>query len=73
MNVISYLTVRTDQDILTIKSYLAAGYLVSVSIDANQYKNLTEKDVWNTSTYIYPDTNHANTIVGYDDNFNGSL
>ncbi len=46
MNVISYLTVRTDQDILTIKSYLAAGYLVSVSIDANQYKNLTEKDVW---------------------------
>jgi len=72
MNVISYLTVRTDQDILTIKSYLAAGYLVSVSIDANQYKNLTEKDVWNTSTYIYPDTNHANTIVGYDDNFNGS-
>ena len=54
-------------------SYLAAGYLVSVSIDANQYKNLTEKDVWNTSTYIYPDTNHANTIVGYDDNFNGSL
>ncbi len=73
LNVISYLTVRTDKDIFTVKSYLAAGYLVSISIDANQYKNLTEKDVWNTSTYIYPSTNHANTIVGYDDNFNGSL
>jgi len=73
LNVISYLTVRTDQDILTIKSYLAAGYLVSISVDAKQYRNLTEKDVWNTATYIYPETNHANTIVGYDDNFNGSL
>ena len=66
-NVMRVLRVENDQDIQTIKSYINAGYLISISIDANKYENLTDKDVWNTVNYKNPRTNHANTIVGYDD------
>ncbi|MGC9322989.1 MAG: Two component regulator three Y domain protein, partial [Kosmotogaceae bacterium] len=60
--------VENDADIQTLKSYLASGWLVSISIDANRYTSLSVNDVWNSSNYTVVSTNHANTIVGYDDN-----
>jgi fibronectin type 3 domain-containing protein len=62
-----YLIVEEDADIDILRTLVANGYLVSISIDANQYSNLTADDIWNTENYTNPDTNHANTIVGYED------
>jgi fibronectin type 3 domain-containing protein len=59
--------VETDEEIDILRALLASGYLISISIDANQYDNLTIEDIWNTENYTNPDTNHANTIVGYED------
>jgi len=59
--------VENDTDIQTLKSYLASGWLVSISIDANNYASLSQNDVWSSLNYSVISTNHANTIVGYDD------
>jgi len=72
-NVMRVLRVENDQDIQTLKSYINAGYLVSISVDAYKYNYLTANDVWNSNNYTYPNTNHANTIVGYDDLLCGDL
>ena len=72
-NVMSVLRVENDQDIQTLKSYINAGYLVSISVDGYKYDYLTANDVWNSNNYTYPNTNHANTIVGYDDLLCGDL
>ncbi|RAM59291.1 hypothetical protein DS67_07575 [Mesotoga sp. SC_4PWA21] len=72
-NVMRVLRVENDQDIQTLKSYINAGYLISISIDAYKYENLTDKDVWNTVNYKNPRTNHANTIVGFNDNLASGL
>jgi len=67
-NVMAIMQVTSDQHIQTLKSYLDSGYLVAISIDANKYSKMTQNDVWNSTNYTNPNTNHANTIVGYDDN-----
>ena len=67
-NVMAVMQVTSDQHIQTLKSYVDSGYLVAISIDANKYSKLTQNDVWNSTNYTNPNTNHANTIVGYDDN-----
>lgn len=56
-------------DIEAIKSLLDAGYLLSASIDAEQYGYLTSNGVWTVENYIVNQTNHANTVVGFDDDF----
>jgi len=61
--------IETDQDVLPVKQLLADGYLLSISVDAGQYKNLTEEDLWTIFNFDDSNgTNHANTIVGYFDN-----
>ena len=60
-----YLQVTNLTDIATLKGLLDSGYLISISIDANQYPFMTMNDVWNASNYNAVSTNHANTIVGY--------
>ena len=58
------------EEIDVIKSWVCDGYLVPFALDAGQYgkclgngdNNITAAE-YNTNTY-----NHANTIVGYDDN-----
>jgi len=63
-----YLEMTYTQDIETLKNLLAAGYLVSFSVDANQYDSLTSEDIWHTGNYDSSGgTNHANTLVGYID------
>ena len=66
-SVMEVLQIASDKDILTLKSYVNSGYLISISIDANKYSSMTSNDVWNSYNYTNVRTNHANTIVGYDD------
>jgi len=53
----------------TLKNWLADENLAIISINANYYPSLTANDVWTLDNYTPSGTNHANTIVGYDDNF----
>lgn len=62
-----YLEVKTDEDIEQMKALIADGYLLTLSIQSACYELLTENDVWNLSNYATTTSNHANTIVGYDD------
>jgi C1A family cysteine protease len=66
-SVMEVLQITSDKDILTLKSYVNSGYLISISIDANKYSSMTSNDVLNSYNYTNVRTNHANTIVGYDD------
>lgn len=67
----SYLLMNpeTDADIQNLKNWIATENLATISIDANQYENLTTNDLWTIDNYINPNTNHANTIVGYNDTY----
>lgn len=67
---IQYLTVNTDQGIINLKNWIASGHLATISVDADKFSNLSRSDVWTSDAYVNPDTNHANTVVGYDDNLN---
>ena len=64
-----YMSINTDQGIANLKQYLADGNLVIISLDAGFYSNLTSQDLWTLDNYNPSGTNHANTIVGYDDNY----
>ena len=52
-----------------LKAWLDSGHLSVISVDANQYNTLSANDLWINGTYTGGTTNHANTVVGYDDNF----
>ena len=62
-----YLSVKTDAQITILKTLLANNVPVSISIDANKFSALSTDDVWDTSNYVSPSPNHANTLVGYHD------
>ena len=56
--------------ITDLKTWLDNGNLAIISIRAEQYANLDANDLWKNDTYSdAAGTNHANTIIGYDDNF----
>ncbi|MCK4434812.1 C1 family peptidase, partial [Candidatus Bathyarchaeota archaeon] len=57
----------TDEDLLDLKNWIASDNLAVISIDADKYSSLTGDDFWTLDNYVNPSTNHANTIVGYDD------
>lgn len=63
-----YLYANTGQGLTSLKNWLASGNLALIAIDANQYTKLTSTDIWTLNNYATVDLNHANTIVGYDDN-----
>jgi hypothetical protein len=62
-----HLWLSQDQGLTSLKNWIASGHLAMISVDANQYSQLTDNDVWTLDNYANPDENHANTIVGYDD------
>jgi len=64
---IQYMWIDTDTDITDLKNWIASDHLAVIGIDSRQYSHLTSGDVWTLDNYIDPNTNHANTIVGYDD------
>jgi C1A family cysteine protease len=67
---VQYLPVNTEQGIVNLKNWVASGHLATISVDADKFANLSSTDVWTSDAYVNPDTNHANTVVGYDDNLN---
>ncbi|MGD6934310.1 MAG: PKD domain-containing protein [Candidatus Bathyarchaeia archaeon] len=67
-----YIYANTEEGLLNLKNWLAAGNLAVIAIDADQYDAFTKQDVlisYNSSKEL----NHANTIVGYDDNLNYTI
>lgn len=64
-------------DVDDLKNLLLSGNMGVISINAYLYGNLTASDLWTTDNYNPVDTNHANTVVGFDDDFgymeNGEL
>jgi hypothetical protein len=60
-----YFSISTDADIEALCGLVDAGIPVTLSVDANKFQYLTGDDVWDSSTYVNPSTNHANTLVGY--------
>ena len=66
------LNLDTDEGLASLKNWLASGNLAVIGVDANQYDSLFPNDVWTLSKYLPTEINHANTVVGYDDNFSYS-
>jgi hypothetical protein len=62
------LSVDTAEGIVSLKNLIASQNLAIIAVNADQYPSLTSNDVWTTDKYHPGVTNHANTIVGYDDN-----
>ena len=63
-----YMYINTDAGLANLKNWIAAENLAIIHIDANKYSGLTSEDLWTTDNYVDPSENHANTVVGYDDN-----
>jgi C1A family cysteine protease len=64
-----YLYTDTEEGLLSLKNWLAAGNLAVLAIDAYQFDAFTSQDVL-VSYNFSQELNHANTIVGYDDSLN---
>ncbi|MFW5983218.1 MAG: hypothetical protein ACOCQ4_01860 [bacterium] len=63
------MSVETDEGIQDLEELIADTSLAIISIDTGQYENMTSEDLWTTDNYGNPERNHANTVVGYDDDF----
>ncbi|MBC8385345.1 MAG: C1 family peptidase [Candidatus Cloacimonetes bacterium] len=70
-NSINYLYTLSDPALDDLKQILDDQNLTIISLNASYYSALTADDLWTIDNYTsYPwETNHANTIVGYDDNY----
>ncbi len=62
-----YFTVTSDDEINLLRSLLAEGVLVSITIDSTKYSKLDGNDIWDADSYNPDSLNHANTVVGYED------
>jgi len=59
----------SDSDIASLKSWIASQNLAVITVDAGKFSNFTNGDLWTLDNYNNLSVNHANTIVGYDDNY----
>jgi len=66
------LNLNTDEGLASLKNWIASGNLAVIGVDGNQFSSLTTNDVWTLGNYLPVEINHANTVVGYDDNFSYS-
>jgi hypothetical protein len=64
-----YMWLSEDQNLTSLKNWIASDHLAILAVDAHQYSQLTNDDVWTLDNYANTSENHANTIVGYDDSF----
>ena len=58
----------SNSTIKDLKEWVDDGNLATISINAYKYSSLSN-DTWNKTVQCGTGRNHANTIVGYDDNF----
>ena len=63
------LSVTSDSGIVNLKNLLASGNLGSIDVDSNKFSLLSSNDLWTLDNYNSPQSWHAGTVVGYDDNF----
>ena len=66
-NAIYYVQCETDEQVEIFKNLLRDGYLFTIAVNSNFYSRLSQNDLWHTRNYEVLATNHANTIVGFDD------
>jgi hypothetical protein len=64
---IQYMSLNSEPGLNNLKNWIASGHLGTISINASQYSTLGSADIWTLDNYVSSGTNHANTIVGYDD------
>jgi len=64
-----YRYMNLSSSISGLKNLLLAGHLGIISINAYYYDDFTTNDLWTLDNYNPSGTNHANTIVGFDDNY----
>ena len=55
--------------ISSLKNWLVSENLASITVDSTKFSSLTSTDTWTLDNYNNPHTDHAVTVVGYDDNF----
>jgi len=67
-NATYYMYVQTNATINNLKTWIDGGNLATISINAYRYDSLVN-EVWNNTVQCGSGRNHANTIIGYDDNF----
>ncbi|MCW4046761.1 MAG: PKD domain-containing protein [Candidatus Bathyarchaeota archaeon] len=67
---IQYMSLSTSTGLDNLKNWIASGHLATISVDSDKYSALTSADMWTLDNYNNLNTNHANTIVGYDDSKN---
>ena len=68
----SYGSVLVDwsNGLASLKQLLASGNLAIISINADYFfEGLASGDLWTFDNYNPSSTNHANAVVGYDDNY----
>lgn len=68
-NGFEHLLLETDEGLINLKNLIASDNLAVISVDSWKYSSLTSNDVWTLDNYVNPSENHANTVVGYDDDF----
>ena len=61
--------VESEAGLGNLKQMLADGNVAVISVNADYYSSLTSQDLWTRDNYTPSGTNHANTVVGYDDNY----
>ncbi len=64
-----FIDITDDEGIEELKTFIAGENLAIIGVDANEYSELDENDLWTSDTYTVTSVNHANTIVGYDEDF----
>ncbi|MBN1538540.1 MAG: C1 family peptidase [Candidatus Thermoplasmatota archaeon] len=62
-----YMYTQTNSSLISLKTWLDGGNLATISINAYRYPDLVS-DLWNNTVECGTGRNHANTIIGYDDN-----
>ncbi|HDS09139.1 MAG TPA: T9SS type A sorting domain-containing protein [Firmicutes bacterium] len=65
----TYFVYIDDTGIQSIKTLVSNNVLIGIAVDAGEYNNFDSNDLLTADTYNSSTTNHANTIVGYDDNY----
>ncbi|MBN1389811.1 MAG: hypothetical protein JXA22_04110 [Candidatus Thermoplasmatota archaeon] len=62
-----YMYTQTNSSLTSLKTWLDGGNLATISINAYRYPDLVN-ELWNNVVECGTGRNHANTIIGYDDN-----
>ena len=61
--------VDTETRLEDLKLLLSNGNIAIIPVYANYYSHFTSEDLWTIDNYNPQFTDHANTVVGYDDNY----